>query len=577
MSQLILFDLDGTLTESGKGITRSVQYALDKMGIKVEDPETLRCFVGPPLKEQFMEYAGFTEEQAEQAVTLYRERYTAEGIFENELYPQIPELLEVLRINDKILAVASSKPEVYVRQILEHFHIDQYFQEIVGSELDGRRTDKAEVIEEVLERLQMKNERDKILMVGDKEHDVRGATSCGIRCIGVTYGYGTREELERAGAVYIAESVEDLGILASPNDEETTERVESVRKKDRKKRQKERHKAKAQEKEKNEEEKDAGDTSDRNGESASAGSRKKKSRKKKEPVQGTERPVVCPAGTGAVIYEIWRAIYPILIHWGISMVVTIAVIFLYTWQERAAGQPVVPDQILDRVFGESLYQLIVSSILSGTLLYLLYRSDQKKRQEGFSGRGRDFVWAPPVIWFSVIVISIVAGQFLNDLIDIFRFNEIFTGYSDLAAETMTGQPVWVLILSVGVLAPVAEELTFRGLVFRRLQDWMPASISIVVSAIAFGLYHGNVIQFLYATLFGILLAFIYYRTGTLWTCVAAHMVSNLWSLFGSAWWSHILGGIPYGTVIGILIEVLLCIVPGYWLLGYRHGGRTKKE
>lgn len=576
MSQLILFDLDGTLTESGKGITRSVQYALDKMGMKVEDPETLRCFVGPPLKEQFMEYAGFTEEQADQAVTLYRERYTTEGIFENELYPQIPELLEVLRINDKILAVASSKPEVYVRQILEHFHIDQYFQEIVGSELDGRRTDKAEVIEEVLERLQMKNERDKILMVGDKEHDVIGATSCGIRCVGVTYGYGTREELEKAGAVYIAESVEDLGILASPNDEETTERVESVRKKDRKKRHKERHKEKT--KEEKTEESDADDGTDgTNRENTEKTVKRSRRKKEQNPVQEEGQPVLRPAGTGAVIYEIWRAIYPILIHWCIAMLVTIAVIFVYTWQERAKGLPVVPDRILDRVFGESLYQLIISSVLSGTLLYLLYRSDQKKRQEGFIGRGKDFVWAPPVIWFCVIVISIVAGQFLNDMIDICHLNEIFTGYSELATETMAGQPVWVLLLSVGVLAPIAEELTFRGLVFRRLKDWMPASISIVVSALAFGIYHGNVVQFLYATLFGILLAFIYHRTGTLWTCVVAHMVSNLWSLFGSAWWSQILGRIPYGTVIGILIEILLCIVPVYWLWGYRSKGRTKNE
>ena len=230
MSQVILFDLDGTLTESGEGIINCVAYALEKLGKKEEHPEKLQCFVGPPLKEQFMKYAGLSEEEAEQAVVYYRERYTTKGMFENCLYPKVPELLELLKINDKILGVASSKPEVYVKQILEHFQIADYFTAIVGSELDGRRTDKAEVIEEALRRMHLEEERDKVLMVGDRSHDVQGAVSCGLQCIGVTYGYGSREELESAGAVYIADSVEDLGILASPNDEETTEKVESVRK-----------------------------------------------------------------------------------------------------------------------------------------------------------------------------------------------------------------------------------------------------------------------------------------------------------------------------------------------------------
>ena len=127
MSQVILFDLDGTLTESGEGIINCVQYALEKLGKKEEHPENLQCFIGPPLKEQFMKYAGLSEEEGEKAVVYYRERYTTTGIFENRLYPKIPELLELLKINNKILAVASSKPEVYVKQILEHFQIADYF------------------------------------------------------------------------------------------------------------------------------------------------------------------------------------------------------------------------------------------------------------------------------------------------------------------------------------------------------------------------------------------------------------------------------------------------------------------
>ena len=305
MSQVILFDLDGTLTESGEGIIKSVEYALEKLGVTENDPENLKRYVGPPLKESFMKFSGLNEEQAEQGIGYYRERYTKVGMFENRLYPQIPELLEVLKINDKILGVASSKPEIFVNQILEHFGIAQYFQVIVGSELDGRRSKKEEVIEEALLRLHMQTERDKVLMVGDKEQDVNGARSCGLQCIGVAYGYGTREELSQAGAVYIADTVEDLGILASPNDEETTEHVESVRKNSknrwerkgvsRRKKEEKQNRTKADEKAEHQWGEDAIKESD----------------------SGSNRPI-------HLVMQIWRLIYPILIHLGISMAVSIA-------------------------------------------------------------------------------------------------------------------------------------------------------------------------------------------------------------------------------------------------------------
>ena len=147
MSEIILFDLDGTLTDSAPGITRCVQYALRHFGIDEPDLKKLECFVGPPLKEMFMEYAGFSESQAEEAVAKYRERYTEKGIFENGVYEGIPELLQLCRDRGRVLGVASSKPQVFVEQILEHFDLRQYFEVVVGAELDGTRTDKAEVIE----------------------------------------------------------------------------------------------------------------------------------------------------------------------------------------------------------------------------------------------------------------------------------------------------------------------------------------------------------------------------------------------------------------------------------------------
>lgn len=210
MYKAILFDLDGTLTESGEGITKSVQYALEKLGRPEPDLNKLMVFVGPPLMEQFMLYAGFDEETARQAVTLYRERYSVTGIYENRPYPGVEDMLKELRGKGYILAVSSSKPEHFVNKVLEHFNLTHYFHEIVGSEMNGTRTKKGDVIEETLRRLNMQNHRDQVLMVGDKEHDVLGAREAGLECVAVSYGYGTMEELEGSKPLKIVESVDEL-------------------------------------------------------------------------------------------------------------------------------------------------------------------------------------------------------------------------------------------------------------------------------------------------------------------------------------------------------------------------------
>lgn len=542
MSQVILFDLDGTLTESGEGIINCVQYALEKLGKKEDDPEKLQCFIGPPLKEQFMKYAGLSEEEGEQAVAYYRERYTTTGIFENRLYPKVPELLELLKINDKILAVASSKPEVYVKQILEHFQIADYFTAIVGSELDGRRTEKAEVIEEALRRMHLEEERDKVLMVGDRSHDVLGAISCGLQCIGVAYGYGSREELEKAGAVYIADSVEDLGILASPNDEETTEKVESVRNiiPDRENMQKseilETRRLEKEEKEVTEE------------------------TETPEPVKKDEKFRYSTAR------QIWRLIYPFMIHYGATMLATVAMYLVYLIQAGGLQETVSAGQ---RLVNSTLYVTLIGDLIAAIILYLFYRKDQMHRKEGFSGTGKAFVWAPPVIWFSVIVLAIAIGQFLNDVINGLHLNDLFTGYSEVSEQAFSGQSVGLMILVVGVIGPICEELMFRGIVFHRLKDWVKPQAAIVISALLFGIYHGNVVQFFYATCMGVMLAIIYDKTGTLWISIVAHIAANLWSLFGSSFWSSLWQQIPAGMLCSVVIEILLCVIPTYWLFGYK--------
>lgn len=216
MYQVILFDLDGTLTASGEGITKCVQYALSKFGIIEPDLKKLEVFVGPPLLDQFRNYAGFNEEDAEKAVAYYRERYTAAGIYENRPYEGIPELLSQLQSQGYILGVASSKPERFVCQILDYFRLTDYFSVIVGSHMDGRRVKKADVIREALARLGTSVSADQVVMVGDKEHDVFGARECGIDCVAVDYGYGTTDELRNAHPVKILSTVQELADFFVP-------------------------------------------------------------------------------------------------------------------------------------------------------------------------------------------------------------------------------------------------------------------------------------------------------------------------------------------------------------------------
>lgn len=210
MYKAIFFDLDGTLTESGEGITKSVQYALEKLGKPEEDLDKLMVFIGPPLMEQFMKYADVDETEARRAVEYYRERYAVKGIFENRPYDGVENLLRELKGRGYILAVASSKPEYYVTKILDYFNLSSYFEVVVGSEMNGARTSKTEVIEEALKRLNMSDRRKEVLMVGDKEHDVLGARAAGLACVAVGYGYGTKEELTAAQPLKIVASIEEL-------------------------------------------------------------------------------------------------------------------------------------------------------------------------------------------------------------------------------------------------------------------------------------------------------------------------------------------------------------------------------
>ena len=207
--EYILFDLDGTITDSGEGITKSVQYALKYFDILVNNLEDLHKFIGPPLKESFKEYYKFDDEKANVALVKYREYYADKGIYENSLYDGIIDVLDTLKKNNKTIILATSKPEVYAKQILEYFKIDKYFFFVAGSDFDETRVKKGDVIKYALEGAKV-SDLSKVIMVGDREHDIIGAKENNIKSIGVLYGYGDVIELTQARADYIAKNTKEL-------------------------------------------------------------------------------------------------------------------------------------------------------------------------------------------------------------------------------------------------------------------------------------------------------------------------------------------------------------------------------
>ena len=197
--QYIFFDLDGTLTDSAQGIKNSVRYALSKYGITESNQQTLNAFIGPPLYDSFVKYYGFDDKTANEAVAFYREYFSEKGLYENEVYAGVEEMLTQLKARGKTLVIATSKPEKFTFRILRHFDLEKYFHFIAGATMDISRAHKADVIRYALENV-APQDKTQVIMVGDREHDVLGAKANGIDCIGVLYGYGSEEELAFSGA-----------------------------------------------------------------------------------------------------------------------------------------------------------------------------------------------------------------------------------------------------------------------------------------------------------------------------------------------------------------------------------------
>lgn len=542
--KVILFDLDGTLTDSAPGITACVQYALEKMGKPEEDADKLRCFVGPPLKEQFMSYAGFTQEEAVEAVRYYRERFTQSGMYENSLYPGVEELLAYLKDRGCVLAVASSKPEVYVRQILEHFHITGYFQEIVGAGMDEKRTTKAEVIEEALKRLDMASSRQDVVMVGDRSYDILGAHECGIQCVGVAYGYGSMEELIKAGVTYVADSVEELEILAENGGEEPQVEIRSI------------------------------DVTELSREQEKQQKREARKRKRKKEAEAEDEEENYPIHE-SVLRRLWRIAYPMLTHFGISNLISVVATMVIMF---------IGLIILGIRDQQDLTNLAVQQVLSITglgglvtipVLVLFMKQDEKRRASGrYDIRKTPEKKITPQIVLGTILMGMGLCQVLNDLITLSGLDKIFPYYSQIESQIYEGQSIVLMLIVVAVIAPVAEELVFRGLVMMRIRDYLGPVAGILLSAVCFGIYHGNMVQFVYAGLLGIFLGYTMEKSQSVLVPIIGHMTANFWSVVGISVLTAVFG--TSKTARGIVDLVMaLVFLSGLSLVGVSGGKKLK--
>lgn len=507
MWKTVLFDLDGTLTDSAEGIVNCVQYALEQLGRAVPDKEQLKVFVGPPLHGQFMEFAGLDSEAADRAVSAYRERYTKTGMFENRLYPWILKLLELFRKNGITMGVASSKPEPYVKQILEYFGIDDYFRVIVGSELDGSRVEKKDVVEEAIRRLHMEHEKKQIVLVGDRKYDVEGARQAGIDCIGVLYGYGSRQELEKEEPVYLAENVSDVAecVISQQN------------------------------------------------------------RVRQETIP----------------YKVWRMLYPLGLHYVIMMVVSSLWSLIYIAVEMTRNGNTDADSIMRRIMEQNNLIMIVVSLIAIPVMLWLYRKDEwKRRDEGIRGRimMREHFGIVRMVMTAVIFITLSA--LLTQLINWLPLAEAFPKYTDaVAVFAFDKDGPAAAIISLGILVPIAEELVIRGLVYRRMRDYLGIPWAIALSSLLFGLYHGNMLQFIYVTLGSILLCFLYERYRTLWAPILAHMAANTVSTIHALGDGLVLPESSGGFLLLAAAEVVVIAALGVLIFGRgrKHSQQETKE
>lgn len=489
MFSYILFDLDGTISDPKEGITGCVQYALRHFGIEEPDKDRLEPFIGPPLRDSFMQYYGFSAQQAEEAVEKYRERFSATGKYENQLYPGMAELLRDLSLSGARLAIASSKPTVFVEDILRYFGIRQFFTVVVGSELDGTRDRKEEVVAEVLRQFAQRGAASPsdVVMIGDRKFDIEGARAAGTHSIGVSYGYSAPGELEEAGAEIIVKDVEGLRrvLLGMPHRGMMTAQGYSPQYRAGQQGQPRDMQFQAQ--------------YPRQGAYSGQASRY---RKAKHETKGK---------------KVAKAI-------GMSL---LSMLTYYVAASVAASIVLIPAMLLINMGNDDTYYFWLNLANAAGIIAafaacfgIWHKEIRIRPQKAVNGLS--------LVPMAVLAAALAMGLngFLT-LIELYKYSPAFQEVSQLQGDI----PVWLGVLSYGILAPLGEETVFRGIVYGKLKSISNVPVAIILSGFAFGLFHGNLVQAVYATVLGIVLALVYEIYDSILAPMLFHGIANLFVYF----------------------------------------------
>ena len=497
----ILFDLDGTLTDPKVGICTCVQYALKAFDIEEPDLDKLEPFIGPPLKDSFMQYYGLSEEQAEAAIEKYRERFSVTGKFENKIYEGISALLSDLKDYGYHLAVASSKPECFVKDILNHFNITKYFEAIVGSELDGTRIDKAEVIHEALNQLfhYGKIRKEQVVMIGDRKFDVEGAKEIGVTSVAVSYGYGSVEELQEANPDYLAESVDALHSLFMEEAELEVKREEA--------RKKEAEKLK---------------------EAQLAAAAAQRAQYEANVYTGeTTAQQSAPEAPKSKFQILWKIAYPMLLFYCGSGLVSQVVGFILSFASKQSDSLynflVAEDEATGGVYFSGTASAIISIVSLTVISVFMYKTGGGKQS---LARGKNTkLKFEGMDWFRWLMICLCLAIGINIVFASLGLLQV-ADYKE-AADNLYSVGLGAGLLLYGIFSPLAEELVFRGILFTQGKTLMKPAYAAILSAVLFGLYHGNSIQMVYSFALGLVLAYAYHYSGQFIVPVVLHAIINV--------------------------------------------------
>lgn len=465
MKKYLLFDLDGTLTDPGTGITACVRYALQSFGIEETDQAKLEQFIGPPLQDSFMDFYGFDAGQAQAAVEKYRERFQDTGIFENEVYEGIPKMLHTLQSKGFFLAVASSKPQVFVERILDHFDLHKYFKVVVGSELDGTRSNKDEVVQEALNRLFAYKpiQKGQVYMIGDRKFDVEGAKALGVESVGVTYGYGSMEELKAAKADYIVRSVEELEKFLLRGVEEPG--------------------------------------TDGEGEA-----------------KGLNLSRIWVMLYSFLVFMVVRSI--------IVQAFDLICVALWSSNLQQALDVFMVEEGEGFTFTGN--QIVLKSALGFVGGALSIRKNAKLLiQKTAEDTKLNYLRKEEVSSYLLLAgASIGSVLGLNLLLELSGIVDNSGAYQAVAADQYSASFLLGLIV-YGVISPIAEELLFRGIIHNYMRRFIDVKMALLLSSVLFGIYHMNIVQGIYGFLMGCLIAYAYEYFGEFKLAVAVHMASNI--------------------------------------------------